>query len=323
MSVLHGNYIDLIILIAILLYVLEGVKRGFWPLLGDLVSFFGSIFIAFRVYPFASRFLIENFSLPNSFANAIGFVIVAFFSQILLNIAVQSLLEKIPKKIYNAPWTRILAVFPALVDVLILVSIGLTLFIALPLNSKVKSDIESSKLGGYLASKSERLENNLSDVFGGALKDTLNFVTIKPESGESIRLPYKPTRLTVDIEAENRMVEMVNVERAKVNAPPLRLDTTTAKVARTHSFDMWQRQYFAHDDPDGRTPFDRMEKGGVEFTVAGENIALAPTLETAHQGLMNSPGHRRNILDPQFGRIGIGVIDGGVYGKMFTQNFAD
>jgi uncharacterized protein YkwD len=86
---------------------------------------------------------------------------------------------------------------------------------------------------------------------------------------------------------------------------------------------MFQQGYFAHVDPDGTTPFDRMKRGGVTFRAAGENLALAPTVDVAHEGLMNSPGHRANILNPSFHRIGIGVADGGMHGKMFTQNFAD
>jgi uncharacterized protein YkwD len=93
-------------------------------------------------------------------------------------------------------------------------------------------------------------------------------------------------------------------------------------VARGHSIDMLQRGYFAHETPEGRTPFDRMRDGGVRFTVAGENLALAPTVTLAHQGLMGSPGHRANILRPEFTRVGIGaaVADGR---RMFTQNFAN
>lgn len=49
--------------------------------------------------------------------------------------------------------------------------------------------------------------------------------------------------------------------------------------------------------------------------------ALAPTLSQAHTGLMNSPGHRANILNNGFGRVGIGILDAGIYGLMITQNF--
>ena len=66
-----------------------------------------------------------------------------------------------------------------------------------------------------------------------------------------------------------------------------------------------------------------MEKAGISYQAAGENLAYAPNVDVAHTGLMNSEGHRANILSADFGKVGIGVIDGGVYGKMFVQEFTD
>jgi uncharacterized protein YkwD len=66
-----------------------------------------------------------------------------------------------------------------------------------------------------------------------------------------------------------------------------------------------------------------MRTGSVRFSAAGENLALAPTIQIAHDGLMNSPGHRANILNARYRRVGLGVADGGMHGKMFVQNFAD
>ncbi len=63
--------------------------------------------------------------------------------------------------------------------------------------------------------------------------------------------------------------------------------------------------------PTARGPFDRCAMMEFRFTNAGENIALAPTLDIAHSGLMHSPGHRANILRPEFGRLGSGIVDGG------------
>jgi uncharacterized protein YkwD len=84
---------------------------------------------------------------------------------------------------------------------------------------------------------------------------------------------------------------------------------------------MLARGYFSHVTPDGKDPFDRLRAEGVRFLNAGENLALARNLAMAHQGLMDSPGHRANILRPQFGRVGIGIVDAGRYGLMVTQNF--
>ena len=66
-----------------------------------------------------------------------------------------------------------------------------------------------------------------------------------------------------------------------------------------------------------------MERYNIKFSAAGENLALAPNVSLAHQGLMNSPGHRANIMSGDFGKVGIGVVDGGIYGEMFVQEFTD
>jgi uncharacterized protein YkwD len=84
---------------------------------------------------------------------------------------------------------------------------------------------------------------------------------------------------------------------------------------------MFARGYFAHDTPEGRDPFERMREAKIRFETAGENLALAPTVQVAHRGLMNSPGHRANILNAQFGRVGIGIMDGGIRGLMISQEF--
>jgi uncharacterized protein YkwD len=101
------------------------------------------------------------------------------------------------------------------------------------------------------------------------------------------------------------------------------MDMQLRKLARSHSLDMFQRGYFSHYTPDGLSPFDRMNAANIEYTYAGENLALAPSTDLAMQGLMNSPGHRANILNPNFNKIGIGAIDGGIYGIMFSQEFTN
>jgi uncharacterized protein YkwD len=86
---------------------------------------------------------------------------------------------------------------------------------------------------------------------------------------------------------------------------------------------MLQKGYFSHYDDEGKSPFERMDLSAIERKYAGENLAFAPSTDLAMQGLMNSPGHRANILNPNFTKVGIGVMDAGVYGKMFTQEFTD
>jgi uncharacterized YkwD family protein len=121
--------------------------------------------------------------------------------------------------------------------------------------------------------------------------------------------------------AEQQMLDLVNAERAKAGLTPLKADPQLTKLARMKSQDMINRNYFSHQSPTYGSPFDMMKTYGVTYRTAGENIAGNHSVQAAHTALMNSPGHRANILNPNFTHIGIGIQQGGNYGMMFTQMF--
>lgn len=120
---------------------------------------------------------------------------------------------------------------------------------------------------------------------------------------------------------ESKMVNLVNQERMNQGVKPLGVNMQLVSLARKKSQDMIDKNYFSHTSPTYGSPFDMMRNAGVSFRTAGENIAGAATTESAHQSLMNSPGHRANILNTSFSQIGIGIVSGSIYGKMFTQMF--
>lgn len=121
--------------------------------------------------------------------------------------------------------------------------------------------------------------------------------------------------------AEHHMLDLVNTERIKAGLAPLKVDMELVRLARLKSEDMIKNGYFAHYSPTYGSPFDMMKAAGITYRIAGENLAGAPTVERAHSGLMNSPGHRANILHPAFTHVGIGIVSGGPYGMMCTQMF--
>jgi uncharacterized protein YkwD len=84
---------------------------------------------------------------------------------------------------------------------------------------------------------------------------------------------------------------------------------------------MFKLKYFSHESPNAGSAFDRLKAAGIGYSRAGENLAYAQSVAVAHRALMDSPGHRENILHPEFTRIGIGVINAGAYGRMVTQLF--
>lgn len=324
------NWVDLVILIVLLFYALEGYFTGFIASLLDLVSFVVSFIVGLKYYAVVGAILIETFSIPQGFSNAIGFFIVAFLSEIIIklilfrfaSIRILSVrfYSKFPAfKIVN----RFLGVIPGIFSGLILLAFLLTLAIALPLSSFIKQSVASSRIGTELVRRTQGFEKELNGIFGGAVNETLNFLTVTPQSSESVDLNFQVSSLSIDRNSEQAMFVIVNQERVKQGINPVVFDEQLAEAGRNHCKDMFRRGYFSHDTKEGLSPFDRMNDANISFNYAGENLALAPDVHLAMQGLMNSRGHRENILSPNFGKLGVGVIDGGIYGKMFCQEFTD
>ena len=105
------------------------------------------------------------------------------------------------------------------------------------------------------------------------------------------------------------LLERINRRRAAIGCRPLLWDERLAQVAWSHSRDMARRGFFAHENPDGDDPFDRMRHAGIRFRAAAENLAMGQrTGRETFDGWMNSPGHRRNLEDCVQTRVGIAVF---------------
>ncbi len=107
---------------------------------------------------------------------------------------------------------------------------------------------------------------------------------------------------------ERELFELVNGERRSAHLPPFAWDERAAEVARAHSRDMMSRGEIGHESPTTGSPADRVHAAGIHVPLVLENVAFAPTVRDAHEGLMHSPGHRANILNPEANRIGIGIV---------------
>lgn len=142
-----------------------------------------------------------------------------------------------------------------------------------------------------------------------------------PQGTTTPKTPDTTTNSNTLTSQEQEMLKLVNAARAQNNLPPLAIDINLANVARIKSQDMIDNNYFSHNSPKYGNPFDMMKSFGIKYIHAGENIAGNQNVQSAHNALMNSPGHRQNILSPDYTHIGIGVRQGGPYGNMFTQMF--
>ncbi|SJZ74996.1 CAP domain-containing protein [Selenihalanaerobacter shriftii] len=153
--------------------------------------------------------------------------------------------------------------------------------------------------------------------------DSVDIVEEEPPTTDGSNTDWTEMQVNGLTVAEQKMLNLLNQERTKRGLQPLQADLELVKVARAKSQDMIENNYFAHQSPTYGSPFDMMQALNINYTFAGENIAGASTVEQAHQALMNSEGHRENILRPRFTHVGIGIIDGGPYGIMFSQEFID
>ncbi|QRG70389.1 CAP domain-containing protein [Brevibacillus choshinensis] len=108
-----------------------------------------------------------------------------------------------------------------------------------------------------------------------------------------------------------QVADLVNQERAKAGLKPLQLDASLNKVAQAKAVDMSNNNYFDHTSPTYGSPFDMMKQFGVSFMTAGENIAMGQrTADEVMNQWMNSEGHRQNIMNPSFTKIGVGFVNG-------------
>jgi uncharacterized protein YkwD len=114
--------------------------------------------------------------------------------------------------------------------------------------------------------------------------------------------------------AEREIFELANRERARAGLAPFVWDDRAAEIARRHASEMRDKEFVSHVSPTTGTLSDRARAGGLATPLLLENLARAYSPAEVHDGLMNSPGHRANLLNPQATHLGIGVALGKVAG---------
>ena len=315
------NFIDVLLVALIALNLLNGYRRGFILWVLDLAGWVLALVAGLRYYEPVARVIGPLELWSEVWDQPIAFVIVAVFVGAMVHLIAYALLRRLSPEVHERPSNQALGLLPGLANGLITAAIVSALLLSVPLSESISERTRESPLVNRLAGYAQSLEARLRPVFGEAIARSLNLLTVQPDSNERVTLPFTVSSSRPRPDLEQRMLDLVNQERVANGLQPLAPDPELTEVARRHSADMFARGYFAHDTPEGRTPFDRMKDASVHFLTAGENLALAPTLSIAHNGLMNSPGHRANILRPQFGRVGIGIMDGGMRGLMVSQEF--
>jgi uncharacterized protein YkwD len=139
-------------------------------------------------------------------------------------------------------------------------------------------------------------------------------------SGSTTTVPPVTGNMSAD---EKKMINLVNQDRAANGLPALTFDSSLRAGALAHSQDMSSNNYFSHTSPTLGDFGTRVKASGVKYSAAGENIAMYGSVDKAEAGFMNSPGHRANILNTTYTRVGIGIVYNQSKGAYYiTQWFA-
>jgi uncharacterized protein YkwD len=290
------NALDLVLLVFFALSALSGIRQGLVRGALGLLGTVGAVVLAIQGYRPAAELLRQWAALPEWLLNVLAFIAVLVVGRLVIGLV------------------------PGLLQAVLFAAVILTPLHLVPLLRPIADAIDGSVIAREITGRVTALLPQLEALVGQVVDEGPVF---RPQilSSET-RVPIPAQReLSLDPDAETRMLELVNAERARAGLRPLVADERVRAVARDHSADMFRTGYFSHTSPSGDGPAERIRRGGIPFLAAGENLALAPTVDVAHSGLMASPGHRQNILTPEFSRIGIGVVSAGPHGRMFTQNF--
>jgi len=317
------NWIDLLIGTLVLLGMLIGWRRGFLAEFPALATLLASLWLATWLYPFASQWIAGVTDWPASWTKPLGFLLILFASLLSQRWLYTRLISRISLQVHRHRLNRLSGIAPGLANGLVQAVVAAALLIALPLPEKWQSQVRQSELNARFTGYAEALDGMLRPVFDDAISETLTTPMVQPQTKETIKLPFTVGNAKPQPALEEQMLALVNRDRVQAGLKPLVMHAALTAVARQHSADMLARGYFSHSSPEGKTAFDRLRAERIAFLIAGENLALAPSVTTAHTGLMNSPGHRANILRSQFGKVGIGILDAGHRGIMVTQKFSN
>lgn len=314
------NWVDLFLIFMFLLSLFSGWQKGFIVSAIELATWIGSIVIGFVFYEKAADWLQVQFNM-GLWALPVAFIGIILIASIIISLILGIFIKATPYEVHTHGINRFFGLIPGSVKGFLYAIVASSLLLALPLWESLTNETRKSRIANALAIQSAWLDEALSPVFDKAVNRSINKLTVHPKSNETVLLNFSVNNPGVRADLEAQMLTMVNEERRKNGLPNLKADPELTKVARAHSRDMFARGYFSHYSLEGKTLNDRLQANDVRYSTAGENLALAPSLKLAHYNLMNSPGHRANVLQKAYGRLGIGILDGGIRGLMVTQNF--
>jgi uncharacterized membrane protein required for colicin V production len=321
--------IDFVLGLTLAGLALRGWFRGFAREAMDLVGVVVGLLLAFRLGAPLGDELVDRFGIAPEAGRIIAAVVI-----FLLVGAASAVGAHFLSKALTLPGlslgNRILGVGVAVATGLFLLLLLVSLARVASLPDPVDGVIDESRVVGAVAAPESVPSRWFHALAGDRVVEAVTNLErevgerrVVLEEGERAAIPAaEATELSASIPEARQVYDLVNHARLEADRDPLAWSPSLAKVARAHAGEMYLRGYFSHRSPVTGTPLDRVLDAGIVVGRVGENLALAATPIAVHQGLMDSDGHRRNLLAGTWTRVGIGVVDGPL-GLMVVEVFSD
>lgn len=319
------NLLDFAIILLLITGIGMGIQRGFLRTSLDLIVLVTSAYAGASLYRHIGGVFEAMFEAEGAAINAFSLVIGALGVLLVLNLIVAWTVTPHLVSLRVLPPIRFadngFGIIPGVVYGLLFGAMMILTLGLVSIGDSVDEALAESDLAKRLRSGATLATTRIASRTGMDLAD-FTYVVV-PEDDTSYRVPPTGESSLDAVEAdEAEIIDLVNQERLERGLNALALDPSLVPVARSHSEEMLELGYFSHVSPNTGTLGDRLREADIEYTSAGENLAYAPNISVAHRGLMQSDGHRANILDSSYERIGVGVLSAPDGTIMVTQLFA-
>ncbi len=249
---MQGNWVDLVFLLLIVYFVLT--NNGFIDTFFEGMGFLVSLFVSYKLYALFGNLLIVNFTFPKGIAEAAGFFIAWFLAEAFFYLIIGTVLIPHLKKLEEHPVNISLGFLAAAFQASLLFLFVVSLIFAFPVQGQIKNDILNSRTGPFFVNLSQSFEKQITNIFGGAIDETLNFLTVKPDSSEIVNLGFKlkESQVSVDPQSEQVMFDLINKERTQRGIPPLTASIELKDLARNYGTQIFATGVFSHVSGSGR-----------------------------------------------------------------------
>jgi len=310
------NIVDLIVFVIVVIFVLIFYRLGLWAILKSFISLFLAVVIATLILGASLNFLSSLGWYENVFTPLVVYpliiifvwgIVMAILNQILPNHASVGL------SIASIPVSILFGLLVCMV--LYLITPQFLGSVAIALADKSAFAKIANNIGAFKNYQNRFLKPISSEM--------AKSVILSGDANEILNLEINPKRIISSELLADNLFDLINNSRQTSSLEPLRRDPRLDQFASSYANEILKTKRFSHLDTNGSDPQKRAKDFKVQFNYLGENLALAPTMEAAHYGLMDSISHRANIQSPVFRKIGIAVLDIDNSSKLIVEELSN